>query len=237
MPLPLLVLSFAQESTGGPTGCAAPEARVDRAAFVYLVHSYRVDQLVDSLASVFKFFNNAFRYPILLFHEPSLDTSAAAATLSALLSPEQLCLVRWLEVTFSFPPGFDAQAALDEGVVYPQFFPGYHHMCAFWASHVFSHPAIRGLDYYVRLDTDSQFTAPITYDFIRFFKERGFEYGYRFFTTEPPDDIKGLWDLVLAYVASHNLTAPPTLPLPAANETATASLPMYYNNFEVFERL
>lgn len=219
-----------------PTAGAGGVSPIRRAAFVYLLHSDRVGQLVESLQSVFEYFNNEYRYPILVFHEPSLDMAHANTTMSAALASNQSCLLHWHEVSFSFPPGFDAQAALAKGVVSSDAFPGYHHMCSFWFAHVFAQPVIRKLDYYVRLDTDSKFTAPIPYDFIRWFHEQGFEYGYRYFTTDPHDYTHGLWDFLANYSAAHHLQLPAVLSLPNPLERATASIPMYFNNFEVSAR-
>ena len=203
---------------------------------MYLVHSSRVEQLLESLQALFQYFNDEYRYPIIVFHEPSLNTAAAAAALSAALSPQQLCLVRWHEVSFGLPAGFDVGKAFVKGIVHINVFPGYHHMCTFWAANVFAQPVIRNLDYYVRMDTDSQFTAPIRYDFIRWFHEQGLQYGYRFYTTEQHDYIHGLWDFLANYSTAHGLQLPATLALPEPSVRATASMPMYYNNFEVGAR-
>lgn len=216
-----------------PSTSAGGTGPLPHAAFVYLLHSGRVGLLVESLQSVFRNFNDQYRYPIIVFHEPSLDKANATAATSAALSPTQLCLLQWHEVSFSFPDGFDAEKALAKGVVSSNAFPGYHHMCSFWFAHVFAQPAIRSLEYYVRLDTDSQFTAPIRYDFIRWFHEQGFEYGYRYYTTDPHDYTHGMWDFLANYTSAHGLQLPSVLSLPPPNVRATSAIPMYFNNFEV----
>lgn len=97
-----------------------------RTAIIYLVHSRRLGQLKESLASLFRYFNDVYRYPILLFHEEELDPAAALAALG--LSPDKQCLLRFEKVVPLFPPGFNPQKALAEGVVFSERFPGYQHM-------------------------------------------------------------------------------------------------------------
>ena len=60
------------------------------------------------------------------------NTTAAMHRLSRFLSPDRLCLVRFARVEFALPPGFNANRARAEGVVWPNEFPNYHHMCAWW---------------------------------------------------------------------------------------------------------
>lgn len=84
---------------------------IPRAAFLYLVHSERLDQLSSSLQSLFKYFNNAYGYPVVLFHEPELQPIPAMKQLSDGLSANQRCYLHWQQVVFTFPDGFDAEKA------------------------------------------------------------------------------------------------------------------------------
>lgn len=113
-------------------------------------------------------------------------------------------------------------------------------MCSFFASHIFDHPRLRDVTYYLRLDTDSYIFKPLCYDPITLFHERNRTYGYRSSTTDPAWVTHGMWDLTDEFVAAR----------PEVESTLRKngwwwaadrekgrmmeeSYPTYYNNFEI----
>ena len=75
-------------------------------------------------------------------------------------------------------------------------------MCTFFFSKLFEHPAIKDLDYYARIDTDSKIASPIRYDIFEFMQSTGFSYGYNALQMEGPVFVQGMWDFVEAYLST-----------------------------------
>ena len=102
---------------------------------------------------------------------------------------------------------------------------------------MFEHPAVRKLDYFWRLDTDSFILAPVRQDLFRFMAERDLKYGFRVEMRDTPDVTDGLEDFVEAYMASHPAAAEQAerngLLLTPPEDRVVEGAAMYYNNFEV----
>ena len=110
-------------------------------------------------------------------------------------------------------------------------------MIRFWFKTIFEQPAIRALDYFCRMDTDSYFLAPIPHNFLALMHQGGYAYAYR---TEIPEGIEvtdGLWDFVSNYMQQHpaaaRLAEANGFTLPVQAEWPTTQHHQYYNNFEV----
>ena len=67
----------------------------------------------------------------------------------------------------------------------------------------FSHPCLKDLTYYMRVDIDSLFTAPFCYDPIEVIHHRQRLYGYVFIGSEPQWVTSGMWSLVQKYTNAH----------------------------------
>eukprot|EP00667_Euglena_gracilis_P022123 EG_transcript_24494 len=200
-------------------------------AVLLLVHEKRVEELRVSLGSLFRNFLDAFRYPVYLFHE-NVDEAQASQMLRELLKPQQLCLVRFIRLRFHFPPGFDPEEAFKTTkLIFSWAWPGYHHMCAFWWKHVFARPEVRALQYYMRLDTDSELTAPLPYDIFDRFAAHGWRYGYRSRDVEGGRVVRNLWQTYAEYLDRTRLPPPHTLRIPKPQLMKAAGVPAYYNNF------
>jgi len=126
-------------------------------------------------------------------------------------------------------------------------------MCAFFAANIFSHPALEGYTYYLRLDTDSFIEEPLCYDPFEVMHVRKRVYGYRAVGGDPRGVTFGMWEFMDGYARSHpdiekqlqvNGWKWPggrdTLQSQGAAETgarvwpgAGAGFPAYYNNFEI----
>jgi mannosyltransferase len=113
-------------------------------------------------------------------------------------------------------------------------------MCAFYTYHIFDHPRLQNVTYYLRLDTDSYILEPICYDPIERFHSRNLSYAFISARTDPRWVTDGLWELVDDY--ARNTTGmeermekngwewPKGRYMPEMKEE---EFPMFYNNFEV----
>jgi mannosyltransferase len=222
--------------TNFPVRPCTPEGPV-KAAILYLFPMRRMDELKNSLKSVFTQFNDKYRYRVFLFHDEDCKAKAIVE-LSKTLTPDQMCLLRFYRITHRFPAGFDEQAALRKGVVFQDRWPGYQHMCAFWWKWVFEHPKVRELEYFMRLDTDSLIKSPVTVDLFQLMKTKGYYYGYRFIWHDPGFVVKGLWRFYREYMMKTLGHVPLTMKsqFPAEKDLDTATAPVYYTNFEIVYR-
>eukprot|EP00667_Euglena_gracilis_P016317 EG_transcript_17052 len=208
-----------------PAHC--PNVARQHRAILYLAGKKRLGELKQSLSMTFQNFNDAYRYPVIIFHD-ALNETDARCQLSAVLSEGQLCLVKFIHVEFHFPPHLNQPPVVDRAR-----FPGYQHMCDFWFRGVFQIPEVQGLEYYLRLDTDSFLLAPIKYDLFEYFHRRRLKYGFRRATADSLKTTLGLWQCLGDFARARGLRPRLRRLLPAGPAMAHTPVPMYYNNFEV----
>ena len=76
-------------------------------------------------------------------------------------------------------------------------------MCAFFSYKIFSHPRIKDLTYYFRLDDDSHVREPTCFDPFEYMHVHNKSYAFR---REDPDlgwVTEGMWPLVSNYAQRH----------------------------------
>ena len=83
----------------------------------------------------------------------------------------------------------------------------YRHMCRFQSKLIYEEPILMGLDYYWRLDDDSQILAPISYDVFAFMQQRQLLYGYVIEHYDVKQCIPCLWPAAKIYVSENNINA------------------------------
>jgi len=148
-----------------------------------------------------------------------------------LLSSAPIVLIEFVPFDVHFPDGLDEKFILKAGPVKREAFPGYHHMCAFWAFHVFNHPKVRDLQYYMRLDTDSYIKAPIRFDIFKSFQRNGWKYGYRNERLDAPFVTVGMWEFDKRYSVLGNIEN--SIQFPSADNYWKVPVPQYSNNIEI----
>ncbi|RSH80171.1 hypothetical protein EHS25_007276 [Saitozyma podzolica] len=123
--------------------------------------------------------------------------------------------------------------------------PGYHSMCRLFGTRIFTHPRVRDLDFYMRMDTDSFFPEPLAYDPFALAFRHNLSYAARLQGTDGPHAVVGLWDCVAEFLQHHpdlqqrmesnSVSVPP-------EPRGSHGFPGWYNNFEIvhlpsFQRL
>lgn len=181
-------LSFNRSQFNSNPTTSSLTLRRDR-VIAYLVTKNRVDELSISLESLFRYYNDRFRFHVLLFHETGFNVQRAKESIGKRISNERLDLLEFHQVIGfdEFPPGFDirdnVEQAKRENIPDSWRYPGYHHMCSFWFRKLFLQPRMASVEYYMRLDTDSMIRAPIDYDLFDFVHQTGND-EFHFFNTE-----------------------------------------------------
>ena len=204
-------------------------------AFVYLTANRTLPSLREGLSSLFTYFNDQFRYPIILFHD-DLNETQALSYLGAKLAQEQLCLVEFIVVEMKIPGEIDVEEAKKQHV--EKFAPSrpflsYSVMIDFWVRQVFEQPRVKQLKYFARLDSDSLLGSPIQYDMFQMMHIEGFRYGYRVVSMDGPSVTYGMWPFVKEFVDNNTIVPKSKIRWPIKKKMFEAHVPVYYNNFEI----
>ncbi len=198
-----------------------------RAVIIYLSRSKTKDisDLKRSLSLLDVNFNDRFNYPVIVFHEDFTDglkEDIRKATRSNL---------QFEKIKFEIPDFLNREEIPEYIYVGEyEFSIGYRHMCRFMSSLIFQHPAIKGYDYLLRLDTDSFLLDKINYDIFRFMAEHNYIYGYIHIIKDEPDAVEGLWEVTKKYIEDNNIK--PTF-LHKFLQDGDWDRSYYYTNFEI----
>ena len=192
-----------------------------KGAIYILTQRSRKSNLHAILKSVDKFFNNRYKYPIVIFHEresPPFDKEAVKSMTKSALFFQEVNFEMPYSVNKSLVPKFATCNTLNS--------IGYRHMCRFHAKGVFELDILKVLQYIWRLDDDSLLTRPIRYDLFRYMEGHNVQYAYHFVASESRMCIQGLWETVDKYIASNHTGM--TKAYASWNRDT-----IYFNNFEM----
>ena len=189
-----------------------------KAAIHYLIRSNpdEMKELFQSLQLLDKYFNNKFKYPVIMFHENDLTE----ATKQKLRDSTNSNLI-FQNVTLTIPD-FIKQPV--QKYLYGKSI-GYRHMCRFQAMGIYEQPIMKSLDYAWRLDDDSMLRSNIPYDIFRYMADNDIIYGYAQVNFESRRRSRNLWKFVQSYIRNMNITTMHFDQWPIRQQ--------YYNNFEV----
>lgn len=201
------------------------EMKKPKAVILYLARTSPKDiaDLKESLRLLYVNFNQRFNYPVIIFHEDFSDGLMAEIRENAKSS------IGFEKIRFSMPD------FLNEKEILEYFGParhniGYRHMCRFFGGLIFQHPALKGYDWYWRLDTDSFLMGKVNYDPFRYMQKKGYVYGYRIIIHESQEVIIGLWGAVKKYIQQNDIR--PEF-LHKFLKNGEYDRRMYYTNFEI----
>ncbi|EKX40271.1 hypothetical protein GUITHDRAFT_113748 [Guillardia theta CCMP2712] len=225
----------------------SPCARKPKAAVIYLVgrgQEFDLESLRASLRALEIHFlrPHSFCYPVFLFREEwDQDLIAMIQTWTA-------ANVEFLVADMSFPANFNPGGRTS--VHSKRSAWGYQHMSRFWVRGVFEHAAVRELEMFMRLDTDSFFATPLL-DVFQDAQERNISYGYRQAGKDWTGKTRGLWRFHLQYMKDTSSSCLETGQGPGAgagagdskglllrllgypNISEDADVAMFYTNFEL----
>uniref|UniRef100_A0A7S4URV5 Uncharacterized protein n=1 Tax=Guillardia theta TaxID=55529 RepID=A0A7S4URV5_GUITH len=105
---------------------------------------------------------------------------------------------------------------------------GYRAMCRFFSGPIYNHPAMQSLDFYMRLDVDSFFIAPLPLDPIQHLADRQQSYGYITTGREERKFVVNLWETFMQEATRLKLPN-----LPAVGSQKAWGRTFFYTNFEV----
>jgi mannosyltransferase len=199
------------------------------AAIIYLAGISRVAEILESLASVNKNLTS-HPWPVVLFHAGDFDHDSIRLDFVGRLhdyigadngSDAFVKRVEFVKLDWQLPKGISA----DKEVVNPldsfrwpgelaitlsppqlqaaDSFKDYHHAFSFFATEIFSHPRLRNVTYFMRLDSSSQFTQPLCYDPFEVMHVQRHSYGYLSIGSDAQEYTQGMWPFVHNYTQTH----------------------------------
>ena len=181
--------------------------------FCYLVRhtQYDVDDLCESLTSLYTNYLKNYDYPVYVFHENGLTQAMRDQILGQIPIPLKL-----VPLEFQVPEWITGAISK----------VGYKHMCRFFGNQVFHQSVLADHEYYCRLDSDSRILSPIGFDIFERASKEGWDYGY---ITDSIKDkacyAEGLWSAAGEYFRGR--------PQPLVKFEDLPFAQCYYTNFEL----
>lgn len=151
-------------------GCREPDVDAPRAdaAFVMLARNSELDDVISSMKSMERHFNQWFKYPWVFLNDVEFDDTFKQTVRTHTKAEVEFGVVP--QEQWDFPDSIDKdelyellQGQGDRGIMYGQM-ESYHKMCRFYSGHFFSHPLVTKRKWYWRVEPDVQFFCDLTYD-------------------------------------------------------------------------
>ena len=233
-----------------------PLEATKRDVFIVTAHHRSIATTATFVNRLFNAYNRKFRNSILIFHEPDQQFSEGIINelkINFNFVDGEISLLEFHDLNFTLPKelirkfnqsGRGLDKIIEEiqnggKVVFSHLFPRYHQILNFWFSQVFKLKALDNVEYYWRLDTDSEILNKIPYNVFDFMRSNNFKYGYRVEEHDPSSVTQGLWQFVDNFVRIYRINP--------ANENLASNLtffkenkdeekllvPLFYTNFEI----
>ena len=173
-----------------PTEKKKVSRNILRGVVFALVSTKRLRLLQRMMASLEKYFNRRWKYPIVLFTDEELPLAVQQSLVAS--SSSQL---RFKKVSFDIPSFLEKERIPERTTCSPHSSTvGYRHMCRFMSQQVHQLLDDMGYSWHWRLDDDSILTADIGYDVFQFMENNGKKYGFVNTVMDGPECVKGLWE-------------------------------------------
>lgn len=151
-------------------GCRVPDTEAPRAdaAFVMLARNSEIEDVVLSIKSMERHFNQWFNYPWVFLNDVEFDENFKATVKQYTNAEVEFGTVP--QEHWDFPEDIDPdllaesiESQGDRGIMYGNM-ASYHRMCRFYSGHFFDHPLVTKREWYWRVEPDVQFFCDLTYD-------------------------------------------------------------------------
>lgn len=151
-------------------GCQEPDTKAPRAnaAFVMLARNSELGDVISSMKSMERHFNQWFNYPWVFLNDVDFDDQFKAAVKKETNAEVEFGTVP--QEHWEFPNTIDKdlldesiESQGDRSIMYGNM-PSYHKMCRFYSGHFFDHPLVAKREWYWRVEPDVKFFCDLTYD-------------------------------------------------------------------------
>lgn len=192
-------------------GCRVPDVAAPRAnaSFVMLARNSELDDVVSSMRSMERHFNQWFNYPWVFLNDVEFDSTFKDTVKKHTNAEVEFGVVppeHW-----NFPESVDRTELLehmegqgDREVMYGNM-ESYHKMCRFYSGHFFDHPLVRKREWYWRVEPDVKFFCDLTYDPFVEMAKNGKKYGFTVSIHELFYTVPSLFVTTKAFIKEKNI--------------------------------
>ena len=218
-------------------GFGSPSPKIN-ACVIVMARNIDLMKLTKTITDFERFFNRRHHYPIIVFNRDEFTSNfkkvirkAAGRTLV------EFAVIPKKE--WSVPKRHSMKRVNLYLENNPFFSIGYHHMCRFFSGFFFRHPTTLKYDYFMRIDSDSNFFCPIGDDPFETLINNNKTFGFALGSNDAEYTMPTLWKSVRGWLnkTSHMYR-------PAVNNTLafvssdggfspSSDYCIFYNNFEV----
>ncbi|ODQ81456.1 glycosyltransferase family 15 protein [Babjeviella inositovora NRRL Y-12698] len=193
-------------------GCSVPAVDEPRAnaALVVLARNSELPDVIASMKSLERHFNQWFNYPWVFLNDEPFTEEFKEKVKAYTASDVEFGVIE--PQHWDFPAGVDRQLIKesieyqgDRGIKYGKL-ESYHKMCRFYSGWFFKHPLVAKRDWYWRVEPKVEFYCDITYDPFVEMEKRGKKYGFTVMIKELVDTIPNLFRYTQLFIRSHNVT-------------------------------
>ena len=190
-------------------------------AAIYVLTN-KFTNVLKLLRNVEKTFNSATKYPYIIFHED--DFSHFRTEIGRQKLPHSR--IFYQTVDFKNLPDRITMEEYNNAIgQHCNNKPIGYRLSYFNSKLVYTNPIMDKLEYVLRLDDDSEFLQPITYDVFKVMRDGNFDYGYLTIFSDQTDCVFGLWEMVEEYTRGRGIK--PTF------FHSWRKPNIFYNNFEL----
>lgn len=179
------------------------------AAFVMLARNLELVDVVSSMESMERHFNQWFEYPWVFLNDEPFSAEFKAEVRKHTKAELEFGTVP--KEHWDFPEDIDrdefnefVQGQGDREVMYGNL-ESYHKMCRFYSGHFFDHPLVRKRKWYWRVEPDVQFFCDLTYDPFIEMEKHNKKYGFNVILEELYYTVPSLFLETKAFIKNNNI--------------------------------
>ncbi|CDR36863.1 CYFA0S01e05094g1_1 [Cyberlindnera fabianii] len=193
-------------------GCNVPAQETTRAnaSLVMLARNQEVEDVVKSMKSLERHFNQWYKYPWVFLNDEEFTQEfkdevkrhTQAECLFGHIEEENWDFPQDVKNTWAFKEGIESQG--DRGIMYGSM-ESYHKMCRFYSGFFYKHPLVRQFEWYWRVEPDVEFFCDITYDPFVKMAQSGKKYGFTILIRELFETVPNLFRHTKAFLSKNNI--------------------------------
>ncbi|OBA18068.1 glycosyl transferase [Metschnikowia bicuspidata var. bicuspidata NRRL YB-4993] len=192
-------------------GCRVPDTDAPRAnaSFVMLARNSEVDDVVSSMKSMERHFNQWFNYPWVFLNDVEFDEHFKEEVRKHTKADVEFGLVQ--PEHWNFPADIDREeldewieSQGDRTIMYGNM-ESYHKMCRFYSGHFYDHPLVRKREWYWRVEPDVKFFCDLTYDPFIEMEKNNKKYGFTVTIKELYYTAPSLFKATKAFIKENNI--------------------------------
>lgn len=192
-------------------GCRVPDVNGPRAnaSFVMLARNSELDDVVSSMKSMERHFNQWFNYPWVFLNDVEFDDTFKSTVAKHTKAKVEFGVVP--QEQWEFPSDIDKdefeeaiESQGDRTIMYGQM-ASYHKMCRFYSGHFYSHPLVTRNKWYWRVEPDVKFFCDLTYDPFIEMEMRNKKYGFTVTIEELYYTVPSLFRHTKAFIKKNNI--------------------------------